>query len=56
MRVAKTLEKPKQEAAPKPRVVVTEINGKLMAFVVDPAGPVVRIPLGDLEAPTEALG
>jgi chemotaxis signal transduction protein len=56
MRFVKTEQEPKQDAASKPRVVVTEINGKLMAFVIDPTGPVTRIPLGDLEAPPDARG
>ena len=34
---------------PKARVVVAEINGELMAFVVNPKGPVVRIPIGELD-------
>jgi hypothetical protein len=54
MRLLKTHKEETQGSAPKPRVVVTEIDGTLMAFVINSSGPVQRIPLGDLEVPQDA--
>ena len=49
MRVRKTGKESKPCAKQKAKVIVAEINGQLIAFVVDHERPIVRIPIGELD-------
>jgi chemotaxis signal transduction protein len=46
----------RQQAEPKAKVIVAEINGELIAFVVDKERPIVRIAIGEVDPPQAARG